>query len=166
MAFPFPRPPVALASCTLETLSRDDAARLGALLAAIDPWRTLGLPEDSLTRALSRDDPAVARYLVRAGDRDAGVVVLRGPWLRGPFLELLAVFEPFQRRGLGREVIAWIAGTAVAAAPNLWATVSSFNARARAFYATLGFREVAVLPDLIVAGHDEVLLRLPLPLQE
>jgi hypothetical protein len=40
--------------------------------------------------------------------------------------------------------------------------VSSFNAAARAFYSATGFFEVAVLPDLVARGFDEVLLRLPL----
>ena len=156
----FPAAVVSLASCALEPLAPRDAAALGARLAVIDPWRTLGLSAATLTRNLLCDDPSVARYVVLVDGEAAGAVALRHPWLRGPFLELLAVFEPRQRSGLGREIVEWIAGTTRAAAPNLWVTVSSFNARARAFYAALGFGEIAALPNLIAPGRDEILLRL------
>ena len=156
----FPDAAVALASCTLDPLAPGDAAALGARLAALDPWRTLGLSAAALARHLTRDDPSVARYVVRVEGEAAGAVALRDPWLRGPFLELLAVFEARQRSGLGREIVTWIAGTTRAAAPNLWVTVSSFNDRARAFYAALGFQEIAVLPGLIAPEYDEILLRL------
>jgi len=38
-------------------------------------------------------------------------------------------------------------------------SVSSFNTEARRFYERQGFAEVALLPDLIKPGFDEVLMR-------
>jgi GNAT superfamily N-acetyltransferase len=139
-----------------------ETADLATRVASLDPWRTLGVSAEAIARYLVVDDPALRREVVRVGEDAAGVVSVRSPWLRGPFIELLAIFPAFARRGLGRSVVESIADRARAESANLWVTVSSFNAAARAFYSATGFFEVAVLPDLVARGFDEVLLRLPL----
>jgi diamine N-acetyltransferase len=149
-------------SFSLSPVAASEATDLAARVAALDPWRTLGLSGETIARYLVRDDPAATREVVRVGGAPAGIVGVRSPWLRGPFIELLAIFPAFARRGLGRAVVASIADRARTDHANLWVTVSAFNVPARAFYAAVGFREVAVLPDLIVRGFDEVLLHLPL----
>jgi hypothetical protein len=42
---------------------------------------------------------------------------------------------------------------------NLFACVSDFNTTARQFYERNGYREVGPLPDLLMAGASEILLR-------
>jgi GNAT superfamily N-acetyltransferase len=95
------------------------------------------------------------RYVLDFGDGvPAAILCLRDPWLRGPFLELLAVTVP--GRGIGTALVAWLAERAGA---NLWTTVSGFNFAGRRFYRHQGFIEVARLPGLIQPGQDEFLLR-------
>ena len=48
-----------------------------------------------------------SRYLVEAGGVEAGAVSIRHPWLKGPYLELLALLPPFQRRGIGAGIPSW-----------------------------------------------------------
>jgi RimJ/RimL family protein N-acetyltransferase len=43
--------------------------------------------------------------------------------------------------------------------PNVFICVSSFNPGARRLYERLGFALVGTLRELLVAGHDELLLR-------
>jgi len=133
----------------------EDAAPLATACAAIDPWKCLGYQAATLEAYLRRDDPALHRFVI--GDLD-GLLALRRPWLRGAFIEMLAVFPGRQGQGLGRGAVQWAAAQDQSA--NLWATVSAFNAEARHFYQTVGFVEVAPLRDLVVTGQDEVLLRL------
>ena len=41
-------------------------------------------------------------------DKIAGVVAIRSPWLRGPYLELLCVLPDFQRQRIGADVLQWM----------------------------------------------------------
>jgi ribosomal protein S18 acetylase RimI-like enzyme len=92
--------------------------------------------------------------------KEAGVVSVRDPWLKGPYLELLALLPPFQNRGLGATLIGWLEGEAVAnGVRNLWVCASSFNVRALRFYERHGFARASVLPGLVAEGYDEILLR-------
>lgn len=154
---PFPPGPHDLGPCRLRPLTGDDAAQLGAALAAIEPWRTLDYGAAALRAYLERPDSALHRFAVEAGGALAGVLCLRHPWLRGPCIELLAVLRP--GGGLGGAVMDWASRQAAAVAANLWATVSAFNEPARAFYRRQDFAEIAALPDLVRPGFTELLLR-------
>ena len=149
-----------LSSCSLRGgLEHREADVVSGVLADLDPWQTLGYSKDDLGRYLLRRDPALKRYVVLTAQGISGVVSVRHPWLRGPYLELLAVFKPYQGRGLGREVMLWLEDQARPASKNIWVTVAAFNASALSFYDRLGFKEVGVLPELVRPGYDEILLR-------
>ena len=92
-------------------------------------------------------------------EETAGVVCVRYPWLRGPYLELLAVFPPHQGKNMGREIVAWMKDECCGVSNNIWTTVSSFNAPALSFYKNIGFIEIAQLPDLVAGGFSEILLQ-------
>jgi ribosomal protein S18 acetylase RimI-like enzyme len=137
----------------------ESAKALSAFLADMDPWLTLGYRPSVLHRYLTRPDPALSRQAVFMKDSLAGVVCIRYPWLCGASLELLALLAGFQGKGAGAEILEWLEAQARRLAPNLWATVSSFNTEAQRFYARHGFETAAYLEDLIQSGFDEILLR-------
>ena len=156
---PFSEPRFELASCTLQQLLSEDVAPISSALAVMEPWRTLGYRADGLARYLLRSDPALSRFLLMVYGEIGGVVCVRYPWLLGPYLELLALFDPHQGKGLGFEILSWLETEARPASQNLWALVSAFNTKGRAFYQCLGFAELTPLTDLVKAGCDEILLR-------
>lgn len=159
---PFSRHRYRLESCTLERLLQwKEALAISAMLAAMDPWRTLGYSADQIARYMVRDDPGLFRYLVRVGDEPAGVIGVRYPWLRGATIEVIGVAATHQHAGLGSALVDWLVVHTRSEAENLWAVVSSFNSAARRFYAARGFVEVATLPDLICTGYAEILVRKP-----
>jgi GNAT superfamily N-acetyltransferase len=93
-------------------------------------------------------------------ENEAGVVSVRHPWLKGPYLELLALLPEAQNQGIGSRIIAWFESTALShGSRNLWVCASSFNARAVRFYERHGFARAVTLPGLVADGYDEVLLR-------
>ncbi len=149
----------ALTGTLLRPLADEDIDGLATACAAVDPYRRLGFSAAGLAGYLRRDDPALARFALVTGDTVAGVLALRRPWLRGPFIEMLAVLPKAQGHGLGRRAIEWAAAQAVSSGGNLWATVSDFNWPARAFYRRLGFAEIAELPGLVAPTAGEILLR-------
>lgn len=145
--------------CTARPLRPEESAGLAEELAAMDPWFTLGYSAAGLAHYLTREDPALERHGVVESGALAGVVCIRYPWLRGPFVELLAVLPAARRRGVGAEILSWVEADPRWQGGNVWITVSDFNLRARRFYERLGYAEVAELPRLVSTRSDELLLR-------
>jgi ribosomal protein S18 acetylase RimI-like enzyme len=157
-ASPFAAAPHDLGACRLEPMTPPDAATVAARLPEMDPWRRLGYHAAALAPYLTQEDPSLTRWALYDGDALAGSVAVRFPWLRGPYLELLAVFPEAQGRGVGAAVLGALQ-RAAAHEGNLWAMVSAFNENARRFYRRHGFAEIGRVPALVRPGHDELLLR-------
>jgi GNAT superfamily N-acetyltransferase len=136
-----------------------EGEKFGKALASMDPWKTLGYTVSGLAKYLTRADASLERFSWVVSDRPVGVVCVRYPWLRGPFVEMLAVLPGEQGRGVGRDVLSWVEGNSRWSGGNVWVTVSAFNGRARDFYLQCGYEEVGRLPCLIAANQDEILLR-------
>lgn len=137
-----------------------NARSISKTLACMDPWLRLGYTERGMFLYLIRPDPSLNRYAVVAPQETAGVVCVRYPWLRGPYIELLAVFPPHQGLGMGREILVWMKKEFCGVSGNIWTTASSFNAPALSFYKNTGFTEIAQLPDLVADGFSEILLQM------
>jgi diamine N-acetyltransferase len=152
-----------LGVCTLLPLDPESAGVIAEALVCTDPWKRLGYRESGLLAYLTRQDPALARYRIMHGQNLSGVVCIRYPWLRGPFLELIGVLDGFQGLGLGKAILEWMEKEASGVSPNLWTTVSSFNHRAAAFYLRHGFMEATILKDFLKHGEDEILLKKRIP---
>ncbi|MBR9972023.1 GNAT family N-acetyltransferase [Magnetospirillum sulfuroxidans] len=133
-----------------------EAPALAEALAHMDPWRRLGFSDDGLAGYLTRDDANLLRMVYEQDGQPVGLLCLRSPWLRGPYVEMLAVVPDRQSQGVGSALLAWAAGQN---GGNLWVCVSAFNHRGRDFYGRNGFVEKAELNDLISVGEDEILMR-------
>lgn len=136
-----------------------DAAAIAAMLVNLDPWRTLGYRSDQLTRYLLRGDPALHRFRILDREALVGVLCVRYPWLRGPYIELVGITPQARGSGLGSAIVGWVETEVLGEAGNLWACVSAGNQAARHFYAGRGFCEIAPIDDLVSRGHAEILLR-------
>jgi diamine N-acetyltransferase len=157
---PFSHPPCDLGRARLVALDPCVSARLAASIVAIPPWSVMGYPADALARFLAASDGGASRYLVEIGGEEAGAVSVRLPWLKGPYLELLALLPRFQGQGVGACILGWFEQEGLRlGARNLWVCASSFNARALRFYGRHGFSPAATLPGLVADGYDEILLR-------
>ena len=127
------------------------------LMASNDPWQTLGL--DLNTALSSVRAPGRERYVAHQDAQFAGFLVLN---FQGPFpgyIQLVGVAPQFRGLGLGTKIIAFAEQRILREHQNVFLCVSSFNLRARHFYATLGYHEVGELTDFLVTGHSEFLLR-------
>jgi GNAT superfamily N-acetyltransferase len=126
----------------------------------MEPWSVMNYPAETLVAFLLKPDGGASRYVVSVDDQEAGVVSVRHPWLKGPYLELLALLPPAQDQGIGSSIMAWFESAALQhRARNLWVCASSFNARGLRFYEHHGFTRAATLPGLVADGYDEILLR-------
>ena len=143
----------------LPALESDRAEPIARTLATLDPWRTLGYGSEVLTRSLTSVHPDLTRCLVCRGGQTLGLAVVRHPWLRGAYIELFAVLPDAQGQGVGGALLDRLESTWRGRTANLWLLVSGFNVAARGFYLRHGFREIGIIPDLIIPAQDEVLMR-------
>jgi ribosomal protein S18 acetylase RimI-like enzyme len=162
---PFSAAPIELAAAggvpaRLLPLEQRSCASLAAGIVAMEPWSVMNYPADKLAAFLASPDASAARYVLSAKGEESGVVSVRHPWLKGPYLELLALLPEAQSQGIGSSIMAWFESAGLKhGARNLWVCASSFNARALRFYERHGFARAATLPALVADGYDEILLR-------
>lgn len=159
-AGPFSPASADLGEARFVPLEASDRARLAEAIAAMPPWSVMNYPAEAMAKFLATSGDSIIRYRVAVGGEDAGVVSVRYPWLKGPYLELLALLPKFQGQRLGTRILVWFEQEAVRQeARNLWVCASSFNQSALRLYERYGFQRVATLPGLVVDGYDEILLR-------
>jgi diamine N-acetyltransferase len=143
----------------LMPLTEEQALAVAEMLSTSEPWMSLKFSATSLTNYLMRDDAALRRYVVSVDGNLAGVICVRHPWLRGPYIELLGVFPDYRGKGLGKQVLAWVETEARRESKNLWVLTSSFNHQALNFYQGLGFYPIGPIQGLVSPEYDEILLR-------
>lgn len=149
-----------LGNCQLSTpFTSEEALAVAEMLSNSEPWVTLKFSAAVLARYLIRDDASLHRYAISVDDNLAGVICVRYPWLRGPYIELLGLAPDYRGRGIGKQVLAWAETEARREAKNLWVVASSFNHQALNFYQSLGFYPIGPIQGLVTPEHDEILLR-------
>ena len=127
------------------------------LLASSEPWLTLGLDRPTLLRQIQ--DPSRERYTAWVEGQLAGLLVLN---LQGAFVgyvQTICMTPVCRGRGLGAALIAFAEARIFREHPNVFLCVSAFNLGARRFYGRLGYQVVGELPDYLVAGQSEILMR-------
>lgn len=137
----------------------DDVEAIAARLAGLDPWAAMGRPAESFVAYMTRPMAATFRFALRLDGSPVGFLSLRYPFMRGPYIETIAVFPEAQRRGLARRIVDWIGREVEGEATNLWLCVTDWNAPARTAYAAMGFVEIGPIPDIAMVGQTEIFLR-------
>ena len=139
----------------------DDRQAIVELLAASEPWRTLGYTADEWNRRLAGivADRAREVDVVEHEGAAAGIAIVRLGFLLGDYLELFAIGPAVRQRGFGRALLAHLEQRVLSRATNFFLCVSDFNAPAREFYRRQGYQEIGALDDLLIAGRAEILMR-------
>jgi GNAT superfamily N-acetyltransferase len=160
MTSPFSASSIDLPRARLVALEPASCAKLARAIVAMPPWSVMDYPADAMARFLASSGDGASRYLVEVEGAEAGAVSIRFPWLKGPYLELLALLPQFQSQGIGASILAWFEQEGLRlGARNLFVCASAFNERALRFYERHGFRPVATLPGLVADDYQEILLR-------
>jgi len=135
----------------------EDAEWCAHLIAASEPWRTLGRGFEASLRAVS--DPDRETWLARREGRRVGFITLN---LKGAFVgyvQSIAVADEARGQGVGSEILRFAEERIFREHANVFLCVSSFNEGARRLYERLGYRVVGVLEAFLVDEHDEILMR-------
>lgn len=134
-----------------------EARFCATFMAASEPWLTLGLTTEQAFQRLT--DPTREIHVAATDNQIAGVLILH---LAGPlngYIQILAVHPDWRRRGLGTRLMRFAEERIFRQSPNVFLCVSGFNERAQAFYERLGYQRVGELPDFLVQGQAEIILR-------
>lgn len=140
-------------------MQADDRAAVIALLAESEPWKRLGYTVDFWDRMFAPLPQGRDSFVLTRGGQIAGIAILRRQFLLGDYLELLAVAPALTGQGLGALLLRHLESIVFVRAKNLFVCVSDFNTGARQFYRRHGFQEIGPLPDFLVRGSAEILLR-------
>jgi ribosomal protein S18 acetylase RimI-like enzyme len=137
----------------------DDREAVIRLLADSDPWKTLGYDHTDWSRIFSPLPQGRESFVAEADGRITGIAIVRQKFLVGDYLELLGVAACARQQGTGRRLLAHVEALVFARTKNLFACVSDFNAGARAFYRKQGYQEIGPMPNFLIPGSAEILLR-------
>ena len=66
------------------------------------PWSAMPYSAEAMARYLGAAEDGARRYVIEIDGAQAGAMAVRYPWLRGAYLELLAIRPGFQTRGSAR----------------------------------------------------------------
>lgn len=134
-----------------------EACCCAEFLLASEPWVTLRLTFEQAMQSLT--DPTRDVYVAMINDQIVGVLSL---FLSGTFkgyIQLLGVHPGWRCQGIGTRLIQFAEERIFRLSPNVFLCVSSFNLHAQKLYERLGYQRVGELPDFVVKGFSEILMR-------
>lgn len=137
--------------------SAGDAEWAAEVMTHSEPWVTLNTGYARSLALLS--DAKRERYLAHRGGERVGFLVIN---MQGAFIgyvQLLGVAAAFRGQGIGQALIEYAEQRIFRETPNVFICVSDFNRDAQRFYSKMGYSRVGELPDFVVSGHAEFLLR-------
>jgi ribosomal protein S18 acetylase RimI-like enzyme len=144
---------------TIRPMHSDDREAVVHLLGESDPWTTLGYTTEDWHRIFGPIPQGRDSYVIESDGRVAGIAIVREKFLLGDYLELLGVARWARGTGLGGRLLGHIESVVFGRTKNLFACVSDFNAVARAFYQKQGYQEIGPMPNFLIPGSAEILLR-------
>ena len=143
----------------IRAMQAEDRAEIVQLLGESDPWRTLGYTIADWNRIFCPLPQGRDSYVAELDGRVAGVALVRQKFLLGDYLELLGVAEWARQKGIGSLLLKHVEQLVFERTKNLFACVSDFNQSARDFYKKQGYQEIGPMPNFLIPGSAEILLR-------
>ena len=130
-----------------------------ALMVGSEPWVTLGRTLRSARDSFA--DPEYRVFIAHDGDDPLGFLILDLRGVAGaPYIKSVGVRDDVRGRGVGSRLMEHAETICRQdGARDVFLCVSSFNPRARALYERLGYELIGELPDFVIAGASELLLR-------
>lgn len=143
----------------IRDMTPTDREAVVQLLAESDPWKTLGYTGSDWNRIFCPLPQGRDAYVAEVEGKIAGIAIVREKFLLGDYLELLGIALWARGKGLGGRLLGHIEPIVFGRTKNLFACVSDFNAQARAFYKKHGYQEIGPMPNFLIPGSAEMLLR-------
>ena len=134
-----------------------EARECARLMTCSEPWITLGRSYD-VSLAVVQDATREV-YLLWEEATIAGFLIICMTGAFVGYIQTVCIHPDRRGQGLGSRLVQFAEERILSEVPNVFMCVSSFNHAAGRLYERLGYRVVGELPDYIVRGHSEILLR-------
>jgi [ribosomal protein S18]-alanine N-acetyltransferase len=135
----------------------EDQEWCARLMAESEPWITLRQDLELCRQKVARAGTELFVAEGGAGRELAGFILLVPYGFAGsPYINSIAVASEARGRGVGADLLRF-AEKHFAGSQHLFLLVSSFNARAQAFYRRERYEYVGELKDYIVSRHSELI---------
>lgn len=151
--------PNRITNATIREMALDDRRAVIGILTTSDPWKRLGYTASSWDQIFTPLPQGRDTFVVDLAGDVVGVAILRQRFLFGDYLELLAVDPSMKGQGIGSRLLRHVESITFARAQNLFACVSDFNVGARNFYKSQAYQEIGPMPNFLIPGSAEILLR-------
>ena len=129
------------------------------ILTGSDPWKRLGFTAVDWNRIFAPLPTGRDTFVLEIEGNVLGIAIVRRKFLFGDYLELLGISPSAVGRGLGSRLLTHVESLTFARANNMFACVEDFNEAARAFYREQGYKEIGPMPNFLIPGYAEILLR-------
>ncbi|HEX5235781.1 MAG TPA: GNAT family N-acetyltransferase [Silvibacterium sp.] len=148
---------LALRGMLTASASNGETVWCAELMASSEPWITLRRDRASALAQVA--DRSKELFIATDADRRLGFVLID---MRGPFtgyVQSLCVSPEFRNRGYGAMLLRFAEKRILRDEQHIFLCVSSFNAGAQRFYERHGYEHVGALPNHIVEGAAEIIMR-------
>lgn len=143
----------------IRDMRADDRDAVIGILTSSDPWKRLGFTASDWLRIFAPLPTGRDTFVLEVEGTVLGIAIVRRKFLFGDYLELLGIAPAAVGHGWGSRLLSHIESLTFARAKNLFACVSDFNDGARAFYRRQGYKEIGPMPNFLIPGYAEILLR-------
>ena len=143
----------------IRDMREDDRDPVIEILTGSDPWKRLGFTAVDWNRIFAPLPTGRDTFVLEIEGNVLGIAIVRRKFLFGDYLELLGISPSAVGRGLGSRLLTHVESLTFARANNMFACVSDFNEAARAFYRKQGYKEIGPMPNFLIPGYAEILLR-------
>lgn len=141
---------------TIEPARLGDDEWCATVMAATDPWVTLGRTYEASLVRLKREGSEL--FVARRGDLRLGFILMDRYGVAGsPYIASVACAAEARGQGAGSAMLEF-AERLYPDARHIFLCVSSFNAGARRLYERRGYTLVGTLKDYAIDGADEFLM--------
>lgn len=135
----------------------DEESRCARMMAATDPWVTLGRGYNQCLSSIRNREREV--YVAADAGAVRGLIILSLTGAFAGYIQTICVDADWRGTGLGTQLLDWAEERIFRRWPNAFLCVSSFNGRARALYERRGYELVGELHDYLVDGYSELMMR-------
>jgi [ribosomal protein S18]-alanine N-acetyltransferase len=144
---------------SIRPMRPEDRDAVVRLLGDSDPWKTLGYSQEDWGRIFCPIPQGRESFVADLEGKVSAIAIVRQKFLLGDYLELLGVAAWARGRRIGAQLLDHVESLVFARTKNLFVCVSDFNIGARDFYKHQGYQEIGPMPNFLIPGSAEILLR-------
>ncbi len=137
--------------------TEEEKTACAEIMAASEPWTTLGIYMDQIVNILS--NPLHEVFVAHVKEEAVGTMVIHTKGAFPAYLKSIAIKPGWRDQKVDIQMMDYIENEIFSTYKNLFLCVSSFNLEAQSFMSNLGYEKIGELKDYLVEGHDEILMR-------